>query len=484
MCLSAWQPIPACPGWEIYIVNNEFDLIILGGGPGGYVAAIRAAQNGLKVAIVEKSRLGGVCLNWGCVPTKALLKNAEYMHFLKEADQWGFHFDNLTINFAEIIKRSRKVADISSRGVNYLMKKNAITVIEGRGKLKDRSTVMVFDGGGQVTQTLAAAHIIIATGGRPRMLPGIEPDGKMILDSSGALKLKKLPKSMIIIGAGAIGIEFAYFYHTFGTQISLVEMMPSILPGEDEAISHALGRIYKKAGMEILTDTKVDSIRALKNGVKLSLTTAGDSRSLEAATCLVAVGVQGNIEDIGLEEVGIETRAGAVVVDKFMRTNVAGVYAVGDVSGEPWLAHIASHEGMVCADKIAGQDPLPMDYSSFPRCTYCQPQVAGLGLTERQAREEGYDVRVGEFPFSANGKARAIGQKNGFVKIIFAAPYGKILGAHILGPEATELIAELSIAKNLESTHEEIHHSIHAHPTLSEAVMEAALSAFGKPIHI
>jgi dihydrolipoamide dehydrogenase len=465
-------------------VNNEFDLIILGGGPGGYVAAIRGAQSGLKVAIVEKSRLGGVCLNWGCVPTKALLKNAEYMHFLKEAGQWGFHFDNLAINFAEIIKRSRKVADISARGVNYLMKKNAITVIKGRGKLKDKSTVMVFDEGGNEIQTLSAAHIIIATGGRPRMLPGIKADGKKILTSSDALMLKKIPQSMIIIGAGAIGIEFAYFYHTFGTKISLVEMMPSILPGEDEAISHTLRRIYKKAGMEILTDTKVDSIRVLKNEVKLSITTAGSSRSLTAATCLVAAGVQSNIEDIGLEEIGIETEANAIVVDKFMRTNVAGVYAVGDVAGEPRLAHIASHEGIVCADKIAGKTTPAMDYSSFPRCIYCQPQVAGIGLTERQAREEGHDIRVGEFPFSANGKARAIGQKDGFVKVIFAAPYGKILGAHILGPEATELIAELSIAKNLESTHEEISHSIHAHPTLSEAVMEAALSAFGKPIHI
>jgi dihydrolipoamide dehydrogenase len=465
-------------------VKNEFDLIILGGGPGGYTAAIRGAQSGLNVAVVEKSRLGGVCLNWGCVPTKALLKNAEYMHFLKEADQWGFHYDNLEINFTEIIKRSRKVADISARGVNYLMKKNSITVIKGRGRLKDKSTVTVFDDGDNEIQTLSAAHIIIATGGRPRMLPGIRADGKKILTSSDALILKKIPKSMIIIGAGAIGIEFAYFYHAFGTKISLVEMMPAILPGEDEAISHTLKRTYKKAGIEILTDTKVDSIRALKNEVKLSVITDGGSRSLMAETCLVAVGVKSNIEDIGLEETGIRTKANAILVDNFMRTNVAGVYAVGDVAGEPRLAHIASHEGIVCVDKIAGKAGPAMDYSNFPRCVYCQPQVAGIGLTEKQAREEGYDVRVGKFPFSANGKARAIGQKNGFVKVIFAAPYGKILGAHILGPEATELIAELSIAKNLESTHEEIYHTIHAHPTLSEAVMEATLSAFGKPIHI
>jgi dihydrolipoamide dehydrogenase len=465
-------------------VKNEFDLIILGGGPGGYTAAIRGAQSGLNVAVVEKSRLGGVCLNWGCVPTKALLKNAEYMHFLKEADQWGFHYDNLEINFTEIIKRSRKVADISARGVNYLMKKNSITVIKGRGRLKDKSTVTVFDDGDNEIQTLSAAHIIIATGGRPRMLPGIRADGKKILTSSDALILKKIPKSMIIIGAGAIGIEFAYFYHAFGTKINLVEMMPAILPGEDEAISHTLKRTYKKAGIEILTDTKVDSIRALKNEVKLSVITDGGSRSLMAETCLVAVGVKSNIEDIGLEETGIRTKANAILVDNFMRTNVAGVYAVGDVAGEPRLAHIASHEGIVCVDKIAGKAGPAMDYSNFPRCVYCQPQVAGIGLTEKQAREEGYDVRVGKFPFSANGKARAIGQKNGFVKVIFAAPYGKILGAHILGPEATELIAELSIAKNLESTHEEIYHTIHAHPTLSEAVMEATLSAFGKPIHI
>lgn len=465
-------------------MNRNFDLIVIGGGPGGYVAAIRGAQNGMNVALLEKARLGGVCVNWGCIPAKALLKNAEHMEFLKVADKWGFHFKDLQVNFTDIIKRSRKVADISFRGVNYLMKQNKITVISGNGKLTGKSKVTVFDDQGNEMQTLSAKHIIIATGGRPRMLPGIKADGKKILTSSDALILKKIPKSMIIIGAGAIGIEFAYFYHTFGTKISLVEMMPAILPLEDEEISQTLMRTYKKAGMEILTDTKVDSIQALKNEVKLSLTTDGRSRSLTAETCLVAVGVKGNIEDIGLEEIGIKTRGSAIVVDKFMRTNVPGIYAIGDVIGEPWLAHMASHEGMVCVDKIADKIVPAMDYTSYPRCIYCQPQVAGIGLTERQAREEGYDIRVGKFPFSANGKARANDQKTGFVKIIFEAPHGKILGAHILGSEATELIAELSIAKSLESTHEEIYHSIHAHPTLSEAIMEAALSAFGKPIHI
>jgi len=465
-------------------VSTGFDLIILGGGPGGYAAAIRGAQNGLKVAVVEKSRLGGVCLNWGCVPTKALLKNAEYMHFLKEAHQWGFHYDNLKINFAEIVKRSRKVADISARGVNYLMKKNGITVIKGRGKLKDKSTVTVYDDGGNQVQTLSATHIIIATGGRPRMLPGIERDGKKILHSSDALILKEIPESMVIIGAGAIGVEFAYFYNSFGTKIYLIEMMPSILPGEDEEISRTLERIFQKAGMKILSNTKVNSIRVLKNEAKLSICTDGVDRSITAQSCLLAIGVQGNIEDIGLEEIGVKTKASAILVDRFMRTNVAGIYAIGDVAGEPRLAHIAFHEGIVCVDKIVGKATLAMDYSDFPRCIYCQPQVAGFGLTEKQARQKGYDVRVGSFPFSANGKARAIGQKSGFVKIIFSAPYGKILGAHILGPEATELIAELGIAKNLESTHEELYHSIHAHPTLSEAVMEAALDAFDKSIHI
>ena len=465
-------------------MSNEYDLIVLGGGPGGYVAAIRAARHGLKIAVVEKSRLGGVCLNWGCIPTKALLKNAEHMQFLQEADQWGFSFDNLKYDFAKIIKRSRQVADTSSKGVNYLMKQHNITVVKGRGKLADRSTVAVLNDAGERTDNLTASHIIVATGGRARMLPGIKVDGKRILTSSDALILKKIPQSMIIIGAGAIGMEFAYFYHTFGTKITVVEMLPSILPNEDEEISHTLKRIYQKAGMQILTGTKVESIQTDKSGVKISVATGGDKQQLIADTCLVAVGVQGNIEDIGLEAAGVRTEAGAIVVDNFMRTNIAGIYAIGDVVGAPWLAHIASHEGIVCVDRIAGKETSGMDYSSFPGCTYCQPQVASIGLTEKQAREGGHDIKIGKFPFTASGKARAIGHKHGFVKVIFDARYGKILGAHILGPEATEMIAEFGLAKTLEGTNEEIAHTIHAHPTLSEAMMEATLDAFEGAIHI
>ena len=465
-------------------MGKTFDVIVLGSGPGGYVAAIRAVQNGLSAALVEKGRLGGVCLNWGCVPTKALLKSAEHMEFLKEADDWGFHFDNLKIDFGSVIKRSRQVADISSKGVGYLMRQNKVTVVKGRGKLANKSTVTVFDDKGGEMEELSAKHIIIATGGRSRMLPGIAADGKKILTSSDALILKEIPKSMTIIGAGAIGIEFAYFYHTFGTKITIVEMLPSILPAEDEEISYGLKRIYEKAGMEILTGTRVDSIKTDKKGVNVTVSSAGVNREIKSDICLVAIGVQGNIEDLGLEETGVKTEAGSIVTDSFMRTNVRGVYAIGDVAGAPWLAHIASHEGIVCVDKIAGKETPGMDYSSFPGCTYCQPQVASIGLTEKQAREEGRDIKIGKFPFTASGKARAIGQKEGFVKVIFEAKYGKILGAHILGPDATEMIAEFGIAKTLESTHEEIAHTIHAHPTLSEAMMEAAMDAFGGAIHI
>lgn len=465
-------------------MSKNFDVVVIGGGPGGYVAAIRAAQLGMKAAVVEKDKLGGVCLNWGCIPTKALLKNAEHMNFLNEAKEWGFSYDNLKVDFKQIIKRSRDVADQNSKGIDFLMKKNKIEVIKGTAKFKNKSTIGVSDPAGKETDTVSAKHFVIATGGRARMLPGIKADGSRILTSTEAMIQQKIPESMIIIGAGAIGIEFAYFYHAFGTKITIVEMMPNIVPVEDEEVSKTLERVFKKRKMEILTDTRVESVTPGKKDVKVKVSSKSGTQELTAETCLVAIGVTGNIENLGLEEIGVKTEKGHIKVDKFMRTGVDGVYAIGDVIGAPWLAHIASHEGLVCIDAIAGKNTHGMDYTAYPGCTYCQPQIASIGMTEKKAKENGYEVKIGKFPFSASGKARAIGEKDGFVKIVFDAKYGELLGAHILGSEATEMIAEFGIAKTLESTYKEIAHTIHAHPTLSEAMMEAALNAYGEAIHI
>jgi dihydrolipoamide dehydrogenase len=465
-------------------MTKSFDLVVIGGGPGGYVAAIRASQNGLKTAIVEQAAMGGVCLNWGCIPTKALLKSAEQLAFLKGASDWGFAFDNLKFDFADIIQRSRRVAKENSRGVDYLMKQNKISVIRGAGTLTDAATVAVKDARGREIDRLAAKHIIIATGGRPRMIPGIPFDGKRIITSKEALVLKKPPKSMLIVGAGSIGVEFGYFYHTFGTDIKLVEMMPHILPTADTEISKTLERIFKKMDLSIYTGTRVESLKKDKTKVTAKLTDSKGSKDISVDCCLVAIGVQGNIEGLGLEKIGVEFKNSAIATDKFMRTNVAGIYAIGDVAGEPCLAHIASHEGIVCVDKIAGRQTTGMNYGNYPGCTYCNPQVASVGLTERQAREKGYNIRVGKFPFSASGKARAIGETQGFVKVIFDSQYRELLGAHIIGPQATELIAEFGLAKTLECNDEEITHAIHAHPTLSEAVMEATMDVFQGAIHI
>ena len=463
---------------------KNFDLVVIGGGPGGYVAAIRASQNGLKTAIVEKAALGGVCLNWGCIPTKALLKSAEQMAFLNEASKWGFNFENLKFDFANIIQRSRKIAEANSRGVGFLMKKNKISVIKGTGTIADTSTVAVRDNKGQEIDRVMAKHIIIATGGRARMIPGVKLDGKRIITSKEALSMKKPPKSMIIIGAGSIGVEFGYFYHTFGTKVTIVEMMPHILPTADSEISDTLKRIFEKAGITIYTQTRLESVKAGKVKVAAKLSESNGAKEISADCCLVATGVQGNIEGLGLEKLGVKLEKKAIATDKFMRTNVAGIYAIGDVVGEPCLAHIASHEGMVCVEKIAGNETPGMNYSNFPGCTYCKPQVATIGLTERQAIDEGYDISVGRYPFAASGKARVIGETEGFVKVIFDSRYRELLGAHIIGPEATELIAEFGLAKTLECNDEEITHTIHAHPTLSEAVMEATLNVFQGAIHI
>jgi dihydrolipoamide dehydrogenase len=463
---------------------DNFDLVVIGGGPGGYVAAIRASQYGMKAAVVEQAAMGGVCLNWGCIPTKALLKSAEQMAFLNEASKWGFAFDNLKFDFTNIIQRSRSIAQENSRGVDYLMKKNKINVIRGVGTLADNTTVIVNDSKGREISRLKAKHIIIATGGRARMIPGVKFDGKRIITSKEALLMKKPPKSMMVIGAGSIGVEFGYLYHTFGTDIKLVEMMPQILPTADAEISKALQRIFKKMGLSIYAGTRVESVKKEKTKVTAKLSDSKGTKIISADCCLVAIGVQGNIESLGLVKIGVKLEKNAIATDKFMRTNVAGIYAIGDVAGEPCLAHIASQEAVVCIDKIAGKETPGMNYSNFPGCTYCKPQVATVGLTEQQAIDAGYDISVGRYPFTANGKARAIGETEGFVKVIFDSQYRELLGAHIIGPEATELIAEFGLAKTLECNDEEITHVIQAHPTLSEAIKEATLNVFQGAIHI
>ncbi len=464
--------------------TKSFDVVVLGGGPGGYVAAIRAAQLGFKTAVVEREKIGGVCVNWGCIPTKALLKNAEIYENLKHAKDWGYSFDNLKFDFKQVIKRSRDVADANSKGGDFLMKKNKIEVIKGTGKFLDKSTLTVSDASGKEIAQVKAKHIIVATGARARMLPNLKADGKRILTSTEAMVVQEVPKSIVIIGAGAIGIEFAYFFNTFGSKVTVVEMLPNILPVEDEEVSQALTKIFVKRGMDIFTDTKVEKVDVSANDVTLTVSGKDGSRTIKADQCLVAIGVQGNVENVGLEKIGVTIDKGWIKVDEYYRTNVSGVYAIGDIIGAPWLAHVASHEGIVCVEKIAGKETHPIDYSAIPGCTYCQPQVASIGLTEKKAKEKGYKIKIGKFPFTASGKARAINERDGFVKVIFDEKYGELLGAHILGCEATEMIAEYGIAKSMEATYKEIGNTVHAHPTLSEAMMEAALDAYGEAVHI
>lgn len=462
----------------------EYDVLIIGSGPGGYVAAIRGAQKGLRVAVVEADALGGICLNWGCIPTKALLKNAEMMHQFKRADEFGFEVPEVGFQFPKIIRRSRQVAEMNSRGVEFLFKKNKIEHIPGWGKLLDPHTVAVSDSGGKETAKKTADKIIIATGGRPRAIPGAEFDGKKIITSKEAMLLKSVPKKMVIIGAGAIGVEFAYFYNAFGSEVHLVEMLPHILPIEDAEISGQLERAFKKQKIRLYTNTKMEKLQKTKNGVKVTVSAKGKESVLEGDVVLVAVGIRGNVENIGLEACGVKVENSSIPVDEFYRTNVPNIYAIGDVIGAPWLAHVASHEGIIAIDHMRGANPHPLDYTNIPGCTYCQPQVASIGLTEEKAKAEGYEIKIGKFPFRASGKARAIGEVEGMVKLIFDAKYGELLGAHILGAEATEMIAELGIARALETTNLELQHTVHAHPTLSEAVMEAAGDAFGEAIHI
>lgn len=459
-----------------------YDIAILGGGPGGYVAAIRAAQLGLKTVVIERDRLGGICLNWGCIPTKALLKNAEIFTLFKHANDWGISCDNLRFDFTKIIKRSRDVANRLSKGVEYLFRKNNVEHITGTGRIAGKGLVEISKNG-SVSEVVHATHIIIATGGRPRSLPGVAIDGKRIISSTEAMLLPEAPKSMIIIGTGAIGIEFAYFYNAFGTKVTVVEMMPTILPNEDEEITKMLGGILKKSGIEIYTDSKVESVATSKE-VVVTVTGKDGKKDLKGQLALMAIGVQGNIENLGIEELGVLTVKGFLKVDDRYRTNVEGIYGIGDVIGPPLLAHVASAEGITCVETIAGKETQGVNYDNIPSCTYCQPQVASIGLTEAKAKERGHELKVGRFPLRASGKSLAIGETEGLVKLIFDAKYGELLGAHILGSEATEMIAELGIAKSLESTAHQIVKIVHAHPTLAESIMEAAADAYGEAIHI
>ena len=461
----------------------NYDVIVIGSGPGGYVAAIRASQLGLKTAVVEKESLGGICLNWGCIPTKALLKSAQVFEYLNHAADYGITLNGESeINFEAMIKRSRQVADGMSKGVQFLMKKNKIDVIVGFGKLKDKGTVEVRTSNG--TQDFTAKHIILATGGRSRELPNIKQDTRKVIGYRQAMILPKKPKSMIVVGSGAIGIEFAYLYNAIGTSVTVVEYLDNIVPLEDEEISKQLGRLLKKAGINILTGSTVESVDSSGENCKVQVKTATGTETLEAEIVLSAVGISTNIEGIGLEETGVKTDKGKVLVDEFYRTNVEGVYAIGDIVMGQALAHVASAEGIICVEKIAGKNPEPLNYNNIPGCTYCLPEIASVGYTEKAAREAGYELKIGKFPFSASGKASAAGAKEGFVKLIFDAKYGEILGAHMLGHNVTEMIAEIVTARKLEATGHEIIKSVHPHPTMSEAVMEAAAEAYGECIHL
>jgi dihydrolipoamide dehydrogenase len=463
--------------------EKQFDVLVVGGGPGGYTAAIRAAKLKLSTGLIERERLGGVCLNWGCIPTKALLRNAEILRTFQRADEWGISFDNLRFDFSRMIKRSRGIADRVSKGVEYLMKKNGINTMAGTARLTGPGRVEIL-AEGKAAEAVSAKHIILATGARPRAIPGVAIDRRQIITSSEAMTLTAQPKSMIVIGAGAIGIEFAYFYSSLGTKVTVVEMMPGILPVEDREVTKQLESSLRKQGIEIFCEAKVESVKTGPSEVRVSVSRPEGKTELAAELALMAVGVQGNVENLGLESLGVAIEKNNIRVDEHYRTTIPGIYAIGDVIGPPWLAHVASAEGIHCVEAIAGLDPEPIDYHAIPGCTYCQPQVGSVGLSEEKARAEGFEIKVGKFPFRPLGKAVAIGETEGFVKLIFDAKYGELLGAHILGSEATEMIAELVVAKRLGTTGKDLFRAIHAHPTLSEAVMEAAAAAYGEAINI
>ena len=461
----------------------KYDIIVLGSGPGGYVTAIRASQLGFKVAVIEKENLGGVCLNWGCIPTKALLKSAQVFDYLKHAADYGLKVDNVDKDFNAVVARSRNVAGGMSKGVQFLMKKNKIDVIDGFGKVKPGKKIDVTAADGKVTE-YAADNIIIATGARSRELPNLPQDGVKVIGYRQAMTLPTQPKSMIIVGSGAIGVEFAHFYNSMGTDVTIVEFMPNIVPVEDEDISKQMERSMKKAGVKIMTNSSVEKIDTTGNGVKATVKTAKGEETLEAEILLSAVGIKTNIENIGLEEVGIATDRDKILVNDFYQTNVPGYYAIGDITPGQALAHVASAEGILCVEKIAGLHVEPLDYGNIPGCTYATPEIASVGLTEKAAREKGYDIKVGKFPFSASGKATAAGTTDGFVKVIFDAKYGEWLGCHMIGAGVTDMIAEAVVARKLETTGHEILKAVHPHPTMSEAVMEAVAAAYDEVIHI
>lgn len=460
----------------------KFDLVVIGSGPGGYVAAIRASQLGLKVAIVEKAELGGICLNWGCIPTKALLKSAQVFDYINHAGDYGINVKEASEDFDAVIKRSRGVAAGMSKGIEFLMKKNKIQVITGFGKIVAKGKIEVdLDG---KKESVEAAHIILATGARARELPNVKIDGEKVVEYRKTMTLPKKPESMLVIGSGAIGVEFAYFYATMGTKVTIVEFMDRILPVEDEEISKTLEKLYKKKGLQIMTSSSVEKVDTSGNGCKVTVKTAKGEEVIACDIVLSAAGVQTNLEGLGLEALGIKTDKGKVVVDEFYRTTLPGVYAIGDIVPGPSLAHVASAEGIICVEQIAGHHPEPLDYGNIPGCTYCHPEVASVGLTEAQAKEKGYEVKVGKFPFSASGKASASGHKDGFVKVVFDAKYGEWLGCHMIGEGVTDMIAEAVVARKLETTAHEIIKAVHPHPTMSEAIMEAAAQAFGECIHL
>ena len=462
---------------------SKYDLIVIGSGPGGYVAAIRASQLGLKVAVVERAEIGGICLNWGCIPTKALLKSAQVFDYIKHAKDYGIEVPEAQVNFGGMIGRSRGVADGMSKGIQFLFKKNKIDQLLGFGKLKQGRKVEVTAADGTKTD-YSADHIIVATGGRSRELPHIKIDNEKIIGYRKAMTLEKQPKSMIVMGSGAIGVEFAYFYNSIGTEVTIVEYLPRIVPAEDEEVSKQLERTFKKSGIKIKTHSEVTAVDTSGDGCKVTVKTKKGEEQLECDMVLSAVGVAANVEGIGLEELGIAMERGRIVTDDYYRTNVPGVYAIGDVIKGPWLAHVASAEGIICVEKIQGHNPEPLDYNNLPGCTYCSPEIASVGYTEAAAKEAGYDIKVGKFPFSASGKASAAGAKEGFVKVVFDAKYGEWLGAHMIGANVTEMIAEVVAARKLETTGHEIIKSVHPHPTMSEAVMEATAAAYDEVIHL